>query len=159
MKRVVLFITILSLAAACRSKRQVVEGSPFLTGFKSIKWGAPASAVDSLVSKDTTWKRISGIPNLETQGKIIVVKDTTREYYLEFDAKDRFFLMNYISGKNDLDTLRSRLKRYYGEPDRLEKTNINYENYAWDIEADLFHLEIQILVTHKQYALKVMNRK
>lgn len=158
MKRIILIITILGLVTACRSKRHIGEEYPFRSGFQKFKWGAQVSDVDSLIWKDTTWKKISSVINSNTNGRIVVIKDKEREYYLEFDESDRFFLMNYISGKNDLDSVRNRLQRYYGEPDQLEKTNENYQNHVWNIDADSIHLEIQMLVTHKQYALKVLNK-
>lgn len=159
MNRLVVLLVLLGLASpSCRSKRHIGEEFPFRSGFQSIRWGAPVSAVDSLTAKDTAWTKISSIDNLSTNGTIVVMKNKGREYYLEFDDRSRFFMMNYISGKQDLDTVRNRLQRYYGEPDRSGKGNENYQDRTWHIDADSIQLEIQLLETQKQYALKVLNK-
>lgn len=158
MKKLILIFSILSVLAGCRSKKHLGEEYPYRRGFEFVLWGAPVSAVDSALAEDSIWKKISSVDNSDTGGKILVVRDTLREYYLEFDRKGRFFMMNYISDSRDLDTVRSRLKRYYGEPEWKEKEGLNYQEQLWKIEADSVHLEIQMLVTQHQYALRVINK-
>ena len=159
MKKLILLLLVLFVISGCRSKKHLGEEYPFHRGFEFVSWGAPVSAVDSAIAKDSIWKKISNVDNSDTGGKIVVVRDTSREYYLEFDRKGRFFMMNYISESGDVDTVRNRLKRYYGEPEELQKENANYREQFWKIEADSVHLEIQMLITQRQYALRVINKK
>lgn len=158
MRLTFLFAVVFCLTSACRPKKHIEESHPFSRGFYAIPWGAPASAIDSLAAKDTAWTKISGVANLESNGSIVVVKRNEREYYLEFDSQNRFFMMNYISDQKDLDTVRYRLHRYYGNPDRSEKSNDNFQDQIWHIDSDSMQLEIQLLVTPKQYAFKVMRK-
>jgi hypothetical protein len=99
------------------------------------------------------------IENSHTGGHIWVINESQREYYLEFDTKDRLFMISYIADTVDLDTLQKKLKKFYGEPERLSKGENSYLELNWNVEADSVHLAIQILITRKQYALKVENKK
>jgi hypothetical protein len=157
-KKLILLLLILSVFTGCRSKKHLGEEYPFHRGFEFVPWGATESTVDSALAKDSTWEKISRIDNSDTGGKIVVVRDTLREYFLEFDRKDRFFMMNYISDTGDVDTVRNHLKKYYGEPEQKKNSGETYQEQLWKVEADSVHLEIQILITQRQYALKVINK-
>jgi hypothetical protein len=159
MRTIIPLLIMVCVVAGCRSKRHLAEESPFRSGFGFAAWGVSSSEVDSLVARDTLWRKVTSVDNSTTQGKIIVVQDKRREYYLEFDSNDRFFMMSYISDTGDAEHIQRVLKQYYGEPDRSKKENENYQEQIWNVEADSVHLEIQMLITRRDYALKVLNKK
>ncbi len=66
--------------------------------------------------------------------------------------------MNYISERGDLDSVSAMILRYYGEPDKSERVNGNFENKIWQVEGDSVSLEIQLLITRNDYSLKVLNK-
>lgn len=152
------FVFIVLLMAGCRHKRNVTDQYPFRRGCYSIAWGIPAAALDTLVRKDSSWSRISWVLNSRTDGKIVVVRRKGRDYYLEFTERDKLFSMNYISERGDLDSVSAMILRYYGEPDKSERVNGNFENKIWQVEGDSVSLEIQLLITRNDYSLKVLNK-
>lgn len=158
MKKLILLLLILFITPVCRPKKHIGEESPFRRGFEFIPWGASESTVDSALVKDSTWKKVSRVDNSETGGKILVMRGKEREYFLEFDRKDRFFMMNYISDRDNMDTVQNHLKRYYGEPEQKNSSRETYQERSWRVEADSVHLEIQMLITQHQYALRVINK-
>ena len=159
MKTRALVIFLILIIAGCRSKRHLTEESPFRRGLGPITWGASFALIDSLTAMDTLWKKVSTIENSQTGGHIWVIKESQREYYLEFDTKDRLYMISYIADTVDLDTMKKQLTKFYGEPEQNSKRVNSYRELSWNVEADSVHLAIQILITRKQYALKVENKK
>lgn len=148
------------LCSGCR-KRQVGDQFIFHKGFYGIPWGASVNRVDSLTAKDTTFKKISQVINMQTGGSIIVVQRHQRDYYLEFDTHDRLFYISYIAlyDQQDLDSVQVQLERNYGKPDQDERQDTPYDNKFWNIPGDSTRLEIQLLITDNSYSLKVSNLK
>lgn len=159
MNKFMLLLLILFVVSGCRAKKHLGDEYPFRRGFEFVPWGAAFTTVDSAIAKDSAWERISNVDNSDTGGQILVIRGKHREYYLEFDRKDRFFMVNYISDSNDVDTVTNYLKRHYGEPEHGTKGSETYQELLWNVEADSIHLEIQMLITQRQYALKVLNKR
>ncbi|MBX7152675.1 hypothetical protein K1X84_13665 [bacterium] len=148
------------LSSGCR-KRHVGDQFVFHKGFYGIPWGASVNRIDSLTVKDTTFKKISRVVNMQTGGSIIVVQRNQRDYYLEFDTNDRLFYISYIAlyDQQDLDSVQVQLLRNYGKPDKDEHQDVPYDNKFWNISVDSTRLEIQLLITDNSYSLKVTNFK
>lgn len=130
----------------------------FLQGFENIPWGGSSVLADSLVRRDSAWTKVSSIVRSQTRGPMVVVSRSSRDYYLEFDERDRFFRFSYIAPKDDLDSVEQLIARYYRAPASWDKSNPNFENKIWIAETDSVALEIQFLITKDQYALKIANR-
>lgn len=157
MRTFIIMISAAVLVTGCRSKKHFGDQSPYGDGIGGLKWGSPASKIDSLAASDSLWKKISMVENSFDGGTIVVAAHDKREYYLEFDTKDRLQMISYIADTTDADTVEKRLTLFYGEPKR--KYDASYMELNWKAETDSVNLEIQMLITRKQYALKVLNKK
>ena len=131
---------------------------PFQCGCYSITWGVGAAAMDSLAKRDSSWSKVSSITNSKTNGTIVVARHKGREYYLDFTESDKFYSMNYMAGRTDLDSVSVMIQRYYGEPDRSDRPNGHFEGKLWSIVGDSVNLQIELLITNENFSLKVLNK-
>ncbi|MCB0832418.1 MAG: hypothetical protein KDC45_03040 [Bacteroidetes bacterium] len=149
-------LVILFILTACSTPEPVEM--PFAEGLFNIPWGCSRSFVDSVAAKDSTWKYISSIVNSTNGRQIVVLQRNEREYYLEFDNDGLLHVINYIADHADLDTVRTRLNRFYGFPVLSDSGgNGSFERSLWqDSERAL---EFELMVTRKSYSLVAKHKR
>lgn len=149
-------MSILSLTAACRSRKPIPAEDRWAQGFHGIPWGSPAAAVDSLLGVDTSWTRAGMIVTRPDHGTTHVLRQGHREYYIDFNASGQLAAVSYLSNKDKLPDVVERTYRFYGEPDRLDSQS-SFTNREWTAGNDTFQIELQILETENMFSFFVRN--
>ncbi len=155
----ILGIAILTMVFSCDNLPYRSREAPFYNGFERLRWGSGLEQLDSMVTHDSSWNKISIMAASSGSGISCIVQNKGQIYYLDYNALRQLYAVNFIvlrDSSGNMDTLVRQLTTHYGPAD-ISRPQPSYEKYIWSVNDPTCALDIQLIATERQFAFHIRN--
>ncbi len=144
------YIALLVVLISCKKNPE----KPYDGGLEQFPWNIKTFQTDSILNRDSTWKKITAFPKTSERGEVLGLSNRGRNFFLEFDANKGFYKFTYLDSLQDFEQVNAKLTDAYGAPVFWDNKNMNRETKIWGDES----MEIQLTRAGLQYVV-IVERK